>query len=272
MQDKKIIIFSPSQFSLYTLCVAELCKRNNISVSTIIVLNLFNFKRFRSEFKRDGYRLLNKIWKKLILKDKAYKSNKRISIASLKKDLGIKENNIIKYAKNNKIKIIHCNNFNSDIIIDDIKNNKSDIALFTGGGIIRKNLISQFKIGIINCHMGILPHYRGMDVVEWPILENNFHQIGLTTHLIDVGIDTGDIIETKTYKMSNFKDNTISQIRSDFEPIMCNMIIDACRKLINRDIELKKQQFNDGKQYFIMHHKLKALSNNLLIKKYENNR
>ena len=45
--------------------------------------------------------------------------------------------------------------------------------------------------------MGLLPDYRGMDVVEWPILEKNFKKLGLTTHLMDTGIDTGKIIQKK---------------------------------------------------------------------------
>ena len=44
--------------------------------------------------------------------------------------------------------------------------------------------------------MGLLPKYRGMDVVEWPIIDKSFN-LGLTTHLIYKGVDTGDIIEQK---------------------------------------------------------------------------
>ena len=30
---------------------------------------------------------------------------------------------------------------------------------------IRKNILAVPKIGVLNCHSGILPNYRGMDVV-----------------------------------------------------------------------------------------------------------
>ena len=44
---------------------------------------------------------------------------------------------------------------------------------------------------------GGLPLYRGMDVVEWPILMNDFDNIGVTTHFMENGVDTGDILKVK---------------------------------------------------------------------------
>ena len=56
-------------------------------------------------------------------------------------------------------------------------------------------MVVSFSFGVLNCHMGILPKYRGMDVVEWPFLENDRLNVGITCHLMDKGIDTGDILE-----------------------------------------------------------------------------
>lgn len=263
MNDKGVIIFSPSKYSLYTLCVLKLCKIKGIPISGIIILNLFNYSRFKSEFKRDGNRLIKKIWKKFFLREGAYKSINRYNIAVLKENLNIEEKSVINYAKKNKIKVLFCNSFNESKIEIFLKELKPEISLFTGGGIIRKKIIDCFKIGIVNCHMGILPDYRGMDVVEWPIIENNFHKMGLTTHLMDSGIDTGKIIQSKNYELDP-KNQILECIRNDYEPIMCEMLVEACILLKSNNFELIDQRKIDGKQYFIMHKKLKLIAQTIL--------
>ena len=111
--------------------------------------------------------------------------------------------------------------------------------------------------------MGLLPEYRGMDVVEWPILNKEFNQIGLTTHLIDSGVDTGDIIKSKKYNLNNTI-NDINIIRNHFEPIMCKMITRDTKLLLSKNYNLQKQSYFSGKQYYIMHKKLKTIAENFL--------
>jgi len=48
------------------------------------------------------------------------------------------------------------------------------------------------SIGIINCHSGLLPDYRGCSCVEWAIYNDD--PVGATCHFVDSGIDTGPTI------------------------------------------------------------------------------
>lgn len=48
-----------------------------------------------------------------------------------------------------------------------------------------------------NFHPGILPQYRGSGAFSWAIL-NGDHHFGITLHEIDVSIDHGRIISTRT--------------------------------------------------------------------------
>jgi methionyl-tRNA formyltransferase len=59
--------------------------------------------------------------------------------------------------------------------------------------ILREQIVKTAPLGFINFHAGKLPHYRGRNVVNWAII-NGETEIGLTSHYIDEGIDTGDII------------------------------------------------------------------------------
>jgi methionyl-tRNA formyltransferase len=46
---------------------------------------------------------------------------------------------------------------------------------------------------LINCHAGALPFYRGRNILNWALL-NDEKEFGVTVHYVDGGIDTGDII------------------------------------------------------------------------------
>ena len=54
---------------------------------------------------------------------------------------------------------------------------------------------------VFNIHFSLLPKYKGMYTSIWPIL-NGDSQSGCTLHLIDPGIDTGDIIDQLAFELS----------------------------------------------------------------------
>ena len=78
-------------------------------------------------------------------------------------------------------------------------NSKSDIALSMNyTGIIPEEIISIFKLGILNIHPGDLPRYRGNACLAWAIL-NNEKKVALCVHkMIGNELDSGDII-TRSY-------------------------------------------------------------------------
>lgn len=59
--------------------------------------------------------------------------------------------------------------------------------------IFKEPILSMPNIHLINLHPGILPDYRGCFSIPWAII-NNEEYVGYSYHLIDAGIDTGDII------------------------------------------------------------------------------
>lgn len=67
--------------------------------------------------------------------------------------------------------------------------------------IISKQVINKFNKGIINFHGGPLPEYRGSTNHIFAIL-NEEKKFGPTFHFIDEGIDTGNIITTKMFEIS----------------------------------------------------------------------
>lgn len=67
------------------------------------------------------------------------------------------------------------------------------IVLVAYGKIIPQEIIEIPPLGIINVHASLLPKYRGAAPIQWAIAEGET-RTGVTTMLIDAGLDTGDIL------------------------------------------------------------------------------
>lgn len=61
------------------------------------------------------------------------------------------------------------------------------------GQILSKKILNMPKFGCINVHGSILPQYRGAAPIQWCIY-NGEKETGITTMLMDVGMDTGDML------------------------------------------------------------------------------
>jgi methionyl-tRNA formyltransferase len=59
--------------------------------------------------------------------------------------------------------------------------------------IFRHELMGLPPLGVINCHAGKLPFYRGRNILNWALI-NDEKEFGITVHYVDEGIDTGDVI------------------------------------------------------------------------------
>ena len=258
---KRIAIFSPNPKSFYSTTVCELLMRSDDVIIDSIYIKKFTLSRFRSEFARDGIRLLKKIWDKLILGKKVYSDNLNIeTIINLRAKREIKLKNLCQLKSS--VDVFTVNDLNEKFVERELKNRKIDVVVFTGGGLIKQNILDVSGLGVINCHMGKLPNYRGMDVVEWPILKNDFDNIGFTVHLMDKGVDTGDILFFKNVKP--IKNDNIKSLRMRFETLMTETIVNVTLDFLKGKITRLPQKLKDGSQYYIMHKSLYNIAENNL--------
>jgi len=61
------------------------------------------------------------------------------------------------------------------------------------GHILPKRILEIPLYGAINIHASLLPKYRGPAPIQWAII-NGEHDTGVTTMLMDSGLDTGEIL------------------------------------------------------------------------------
>jgi len=83
---------------------------------------------------------------------------------------------------------------NSDGPIATIREASPDLIVVVAyGQILRPKLFTIPPHGTVNIHASLLPAYRGAAPVNWAII-NGETTTGITTFLIDEGMDTGDIL------------------------------------------------------------------------------
>ena len=114
-----------------------------------------------------------------------------------------KDETLFDFSQEFKIDYFKLDNVNSEISLKKISSYNCDLLVsMSFNQIFRKDIINITPIGIINCHAGKLPFYRGRNILNW-VLINDEKEFGITVHFVDEGIDTGDIILQKTFPIND---------------------------------------------------------------------
>lgn len=70
------------------------------------------------------------------------------------------------------------------------------IVVVAFGQILTKEILELPKYGCVNVHASLLPKYRGAAPIQWAVIDGETTS-GVTTMLMDEGLDTGDMLEKK---------------------------------------------------------------------------
>ena len=77
---------------------------------------------------------------------------------------------------------------------EEVKKLQPDLFVVVAyGQILPKSLLDVPKRGAINVHASLLPKYRGAAPISWALLKGE-KVTGITTMMMDAGMDTGDIL------------------------------------------------------------------------------
>ncbi len=74
------------------------------------------------------------------------------------------------------------------------------IVVVAFGQILPKEIIHMPPFGCINVHASLLPAYRGASPVQWAVIDGQEYS-GVTTMLMDEGVDTGGILLREQVKL-----------------------------------------------------------------------
>jgi methionyl-tRNA formyltransferase len=261
----RVVLFAPTSRSLYSRLVAHaLIQEPGVDLVGIFVRRLWSYKRIRTDLGREGPRLLQKILTKLILTEVATADQAPSPIAVLADERGLDFNDLSRFCQRHGIayrKLFDFNAPNSAVLLRALS---PDLVVFTGGGLIRMNILQIPSLGVLNCHSGLLPRYRGMDTLEWTVLEPQGArpQVGLSLHYMDAGVDTGPILSRHVEELR--PGDSLDAIRKRLEPAMVRLIVAGVHDLLGGELRSEPQERSAGRQYFVIHPRLQARAEYML--------
>ena len=253
----RVVVLAPIVSSPFALAVTGLCLREpGVEVAGILVLRHWNVARLRRELRRDGARLLRKVWQKLVLRGGPEAGGPERSFHDVADELELGTRSLAGLARRHHIPYRAVPDHNHPGAVAWLRERAPHVVAFTGGGLVRRPLLEAAGRGILNAHMGLLPAYRGMDVVEWPILEGRHASVGLgvTLHFMDPGIDTGPVVAVRRVPIR--PGDGIERLRTRFEPVMVEAMLDGIRGLRDGALCATPQERAAGRQYFALHPRL----------------
>lgn len=250
-----VLILSPNPYSLYTLAVMRLCLHLKVPIVGLLIRE-FTPARFIEEYRRDGPRLLRKVWRKLVLRRDENAASSTISLSSLLSHINNDYADARRLAQDNNIPVLSADDWHAEDVLKRIRNVAPQVGLFTGGGMTGADLQACFSTGILNMHMGHLPGFKGMDVVENPILEGRWGNVGATAHIMDKGLDTGPVIQRVDY--DPYFSESLGSLRNSIAGMLPLLAIDSALGLGSGRLELQPQETR-GRQYYFVHPRLRPI-------------
>lgn len=100
------------------------------------------------------------------------------------------------------------------------------IIVVAFGQILPKTLLELPKLGCINVHGSLLPAYRGAAPIQRAIL-NGQKETGITTMLMDVGLDTGDMLLKERVEIA--PEMTFGQLHDVLAQTGASVLVDTVR-------------------------------------------
>ncbi|AYE33123.1 methionyl-tRNA formyltransferase [Clostridium septicum] len=124
--------------------------------------------------------------------------------------------------------------------IEYLKELKPDFIIVVAfGQILTKEVLDIPRYGCINLHASLLPMYRGAAPLNWVII-NGENKSGNTTMLMDVGLDTGDMLLKNEVDIT--EDMTAGELHDILMSTGADLLIDTIEGLVDGSIVPKKQE------------------------------
>lgn len=118
------------------------------------------------------------------------------------------------------------------------KINPDMIVVVAYGKILPKYVIEYPKYGCINLHVSLLPKYRGAAPMQRAIMEGE-RETGVTVMYMDEGLDTGDIISSVAFPIT--EEDDFESIHDKSASIGAKLLSETIGKIISGEATRTKQ-------------------------------
>lgn len=129
----------------------------------------------------------------------------------------------------NEIEVFQPTTLNTEEVYEKLKSIEADLYVVVAyGKILPQKILDLPRLGCINIHASLLPSYRGAAPIQWAIIDG-CKKTGITTMLMDSGLDTGDIL--KKYEINIEDDETGGSLFEKLALLGAKAIVDTIESL-----------------------------------------
>lgn len=134
-----------------------------------------------------------------------------------------------------------------EAFVQELKRYNPDaIVVVAFGQILPESILHMTKYGCINVHASLLPQYRGASPIQWAVIDG-CKKTGVTTMLMDEGIDTGDILMIREYELA--KKETGGSLFDKLSLLGAELLIETLKGMETDSIKPIKQ--DDEKSSYV---------------------
>ncbi len=134
-----------------------------------------------------------------------------------------------------------------EAFVQELKRYNPDaIVVVAFGQILPESILHMTKYGCINVHASLLPQYRGASPIQWAVIDG-CKKTGVTTMLMDEGIDTGDILMVREYELA--KKETGGSLFDKLSLLGAELLIETLKGMETDSIKPIKQ--DDEKSSYV---------------------
>lgn len=142
-------------------------------------------------------------------------------------------------AEKNNIPVFQPKSMRDGEALEILKKLNPELTIVTAYGKILPSEVLFFpKHHSINIHASLLPKYRGAAPIQWSIL-NGETETGVTSMLMDEGIDTGDMLLSR--KVTITEDMTAGELHDILSAMGADIMSETINALISGELKPEKQ-------------------------------
>lgn len=173
--------------------------------------------------------------------DRGYKVAAVVTVPDKASGRGMTVNQsaVKKFALEKGIPVLQPENLRDEGFISALTALKPDLFVVVAFRLLPKEVWSIPKFGCFNLHAALLPQYRGAAPINWAVI-NGEKRTGVTSFLIDDGVDTGTILMREQVEI--MPEDTASTIHDKLMELGSKTVIATIEGLLDNNIERRVQK------------------------------
>ncbi len=164
-----------------------------------------------------------------------------VTVADKARGRGLKVNEsaVKKYAVENNIPVLQPLSLKDPEFLEALKAWKPDLFVVVAFRMLPKVVWEIPRLGTFNLHAALLPQYRGAAPINWAVI-NGDKATGVTTFMIDEGMDTGKIMYREQCLIG--PDETVGEVHDKLMELGSSLVVQTVEAIIDNSVEFRVQR------------------------------